>query len=409
MITMDPIESFVQVCGEVGHFTERITGVNLVDAYTGPDELSPLRQKQDSSSQTLFSKLDYLIDNIEDNVDEELRKRYLLGEVDSLIACVRAFSGAPMSYADTVESMFHIPMRGFPEKDIKSWITILEELLERHPGETLHEKVYIFTKDGEVSGNQLRNLIENDLQKRSEEIGMLFMEKIYSKIGFDVEDHGVEYKCVTNKPWSGYNWYKGGFKSVNEFNVESPFNNDTLRSVIYHEYEHHVSNLWREKIYRETGHLELSIVPLHTGRCVISEGTADTARDFLDIESIDERTKIIDALYVLHRMTRINAAILLNSEHRSIEDAVEYLMEYGLRDESSARASLGFIQPKQADGRPNFFAPYVFTYYFGRTDFVYPTYVKAKEEDQLVGFYRTMYLNPYSGSSLTWREAFEWL
>ncbi|MFW9977321.1 MAG: hypothetical protein ACFFEJ_04450 [Candidatus Thorarchaeota archaeon] len=406
---MDPIESFVQICGEVGHFTERITGVNLVDAYMGPEELAPHKQRTDSNAQTLFSKLDYLIDNIEDNIEEDLRRRYLLGEVDSLIAAVRVFSGEPMSYADAVESMFHIPMRGFPEREIQHWIDIVEDLLSNAPGGTLLEKVDLFSKEGEVTGDQLRNLIMNDLQKKSQEVGLLFRDRIYSIMGQSVKDNGVEYKCVLDKPWSGYNWYQGGFKSLNEFNIERPFNRDSLKAVIYHEYEHHVSNLWREQVYLETGNLELSIVPLHTGRCVISEGTADTAKEFLDIGLDDDRTSVIDALYILRRMTSINAAIMLNSENKSIDKAVEYLMEYGLRDEVSARGSIGFIQPRQSDGRPNFFAPYVFTYYFGRTDFVRPTFLKAKKENQLVEFYRTVYLNQYSGSSLTWKEAFEWL
>ncbi len=406
---MDPIESYVRICGEVGHFTERITGVNLVDAYTGPEELAPNLQRKDSDAQMLLSKLDYLIDSIEDNVEHDLRRRYLLGEVDSLIAVVRTFSGEPKSYADTVESMFHIPMRGFPDKEITHWIHVVDDLLSNYQGSTLSEKVDLFQKEGEVTGDHLRNLIMKDLQEKSKEVGQLFNDRIYKLMGVAVQDNGVEYKCVVDKPWSGYNWYQGGFKSLNEFNVDRPFNRDTLLSVIFHEYEHHVSNLWREQIYLETGNLERSIIPLHTGRCVISEGTADTAKDFLEVVTADERSRVTEALYVLRRMTSINAAIMLNSEHKSIEEAIEYLVEYGLRDEMSARGSIAFIQPTQADGRPNFFAPYVFTYYFGRTDFVRPTYLRAKNENQLAEFYRTIYLNQYSGSSLTWKEAFEWL
>ncbi len=406
---MDPIESYVQICGEVGHFTERATGVNMVDAYMGPQELAPERQSKDSNPQTLFSKLDYLIDSIEDNVEDDLRRRYLLGEVDSLIAAVRIFSGESINYHDAVENLFHIPMQGFPRKEVDRWIDIIDDLLSKSPGGSLSEKVDLFSKEGEISGDQLRHLIEDDLQAKSQEIGQLFQDRIFSRMGRVVQDNGVQYKCVTNKPWSGYNWYMGGFKSLNEFNIERPFNRDTLRSVIYHEYEHHASNLWREQIYIDTGNLELSIVPLHTGRCVISEGTADTAKEFLEVEPTDERTQVIDAIYILRRMIGINAAIMLNSEKCSTEDVVEYVMEKGLRDEVSARASMEFIQPKQSDGRPNFFAPYVFTYYFGRTDFVLPTYLKAKEEGQLTEFYRTVYLNQYSGSSLTWKDAFKWL
>jgi len=235
----------------------------------------------------------------------------------------------------------------------------------------------------------------------------MFRESVYSMIGREVTDNGVEYRCVTDQPWGGYNWYQGGFKSLNEFNVDRPFNRDMLAATIYHEYEHHVSNLWREQLYIETGNVELSIVPLHTGRCVVSEGTADTARDFLGVSELDKRTAIYNTLQTLRRMASINAAIMLNSENKTKEETTEYLIERGLREPGSF--NLAFIEPTQDDGRPNFWAPYIFTYFFGRRDFVYPTYQKAVQEEELPKFYQTMYLNPYSGSSLTWKQAFDWL
>lgn len=228
-------------------------------------------------------------------------------------------------------------------------------------------------------------------------------------MGVQVEDNGVVYEAVTDKPWSGYNWYQGGFKSLNQFNVDNTFNTNTIRSVIYHEYEHHVSNLWREKSYLDTGNLELAIVPLHTGRCVISEGTADTAKDFLDVEEENPAARVVNELYKLRRITSINAAIMLNHEGMTEEEAVEYMVEKGYRTQKAAESSVRFIGQTTEHGRKNFWAPYIFTYFIGRQDFVYPTFLKAKEQDVLDDFYKTVYLNPYSGSSLTWDKAFEWL
>jgi hypothetical protein len=404
---MDPFERYVQLCGEIGHYTECITGANLVDAYTGPPELSPERQKKDCDAKTLLHELGELHDQVSEEVEDDLRQQYLLGELDSFWTTMRWLSGVPLLYSDIVEGMFNIPLRGFRESEIDNKLSELEEMLAKYPGDDLPDKVNRFSKQGEVTGDVLRDLIENELQKSANSVGNMFKEKIFALMGRDVTDNGVEYSCVSDKPWGGYNWYLGGFKSLNEFNIDRPFNRDQLSATIYHEYEHHVSNLWREQMYLDTKNVELSIVPMHTGRCVISEGTADTARDFLDVSEIDDRTLIFNALYVLRRMTSINAAIMLNSENKSKEEATEYLIERGLRTKESV--SLAFIQPYQDDGRPNFYAPYVFTYYFGRKDFVQPTYQKAKHEDQLSEFYRTIYMNPYSGSSLTWEQAFDWL
>ncbi|GAI92029.1 unnamed protein product, partial [marine sediment metagenome] len=272
---------------------------------------------------------------------------------------------------------FNIPMRGFHEREITQLLEDLADKLQGYPGGELSEKVQLFTQQGKVSGEELKALIENELQQKAKDVGGLFKERIFSVMGRDVTDNGVEYRCVSDKPWSGYNWYQRGFKSLNEFNIDRSFNKDTLASVIYHEYEHHVSNLWREQMYHDTGNIELSIVPMHTGRCVISEGTADTARDFLGIVEGDERTQIVNTISVLRRITSINAAIMLNAENKTREDAISYMIERGLRDADSAKGSIAFIVPFQSDERPNFYAPYVFTYFFGRTDFVLPTFQKA--------------------------------
>jgi len=409
MIQMDLMEKYVRLCGEIGNYTECTTGVNLVDAYTGPEELSGPRQKKDRDAPSLLHELGILHDRICDEVEDELRQQYLLGEIDSFWTVVRWLSGEPTLYSDVVEGIFNIPLRGFHSREIRQRIDELEDMMRHYSGEIVNQKVDLFQKEGRVSGTELKALIVNDLQSKASDVEVMFKKHVYSYIGREVTDNGVEYRCVNDKPWSGYNWYQKGFKSLNEFNTDHPFNRDSLLSVIYHEYEHHVSNLWREQAFHESGNLELSVVPMHTGRCVISEGTADTAKEFLGVITDDERARISQSIYVIHRMTAINAAIMLNAEKKSIDETAEYLMNDGLRSETGARGSLAFIQPNQKDGRPNFYAPYVFNYYFGRNDFVLPTFLKAKAEDQLSEFYRTVYLNPYSGSSLTWKIAFDWL
>ena len=162
-------------------------------------------------------------------------------------------------------------------------------------------------------------------------------------------------------------------------------------------------------MYRTTGHVELSVVPLHTGRCVISEGTADCARDFLGVKVNDPRAAVTDALYALRRVVSINAALMLNVEGASREEAAGYITEYALREPEEAKASLDFISPTTNSGRANFWAPYVFTYYIGRAEFVLPAWRRAVERDEVRRFFRTLYLNPYSRSSVTWQDAFGWL
>ena len=408
-MSMGVLEKYIQLCGEVGNYTEKITGVSIVDAYFGPTELSPEKQKKNPDVEILIHDLESLTDFIRDNIEDSLKQTCLHGEVSSLIAVINWLNGDISSYSDIVEKIFHIEMKQYPESEIEKRLTQVEEVLTEYPGKALNEKVKQFESEGEVTGNKFRELVEGELQSKANEVGLLFKEKVYSILGTEVTDNGVEYKCVHDKPWAGYNWYQGGYKSINEFNTDVTFNKDSILNVIYHEYEHHVSNLWRERSYIEDGNLDLAIVPLHTGRCVISEGTADTARDFLGVMDASPRMVVVNALYNLRRMTGINAAIMLNKEKKSVDEVVDYLVERGLRKRKSAEQGISFIRPVNKDGKPNIWAPYVFTYNIGRTEFVFPTFQRAMEQDALPEFFKTLYLNPYSGSSVTWNSAFEWL
>ena len=408
-VTMNAAERFVKVCGEVGNYTERLTGVSVVDAYTGPDELHPKKQSKDKAPSDIVQDILQTFDTLRDEVEDPLRIEYMMGELHSLNVVIDWLDGKEMSYAELVEGLFHIPMKKYSEREIDMRLVPLEEAMSDFPGDDLREKLQRFNKEGAVTGEALQNLLESDLQKRSTEIGQEFRNKVYSVMGASVPDNGVQYEAVRNEPWGGYNWYLGEFKSLNQFNIDRTFNRDSLQATMYHEYEHHVSNLWREKAYLNSRNLELSIVPLHTGRCVISEGTADTAKDFLGISEDDPRILVLNAMAPLRRMTQINAAILLNDEDKTIEEVVDYLSTRGWRTRESAEASIPFIAPTTNDGKVNLFAPYIFTYFIGRTRFVHPTFLKAVEQDVVPEFFRTVYMNPYSGSSVTWNKAFDWM
>ncbi len=403
---MDAGERFVRVCGEVGNFTARRTGVSIVDAYFGEPDLAPAMLNRDKNADTLLSELGVTIDSVGE-LQEPLRRDYLVGETRSLEAVVRWINGENTEFLDLVQRLFNIRARLFTEREVEEAVYTVEESTNRLSEGTLSERIDRLLREGEISGDELKRMIEVDLQQKTNQVTQLFRERIYSQIGESVTDNGVMYQTVKHQPWSGYNYFQGNFRSINKFNLDRPMNRESLLSVVYHEYEHHVHNLWREKHYREKGYVELSVIPLHTGWSVISEGCADTAREFLGIAEESPRVKALDSLYHLRRMVSINTAILLNQDMCSTEEAVDYMHQKGLYTRECARAALSFITPTTTEGRPNIWAPYVFTYLFGRRDFVLPTYKRAVHKGRLREFYRTLYMNPFSGSSVTWATAFK--
>ena len=86
----------------------------------------------------------------------------------------------------------------------------------------------------------------------------------------------VEY--VNNKPWSGYNWYKGNCFSVIQVNTDLPIFIDRAVDLACHEgYPgHHVYNMLMEKnLFRERGWMEFSVYPLFSPQSLIAEGSAN--------------------------------------------------------------------------------------------------------------------------------------
>ena len=94
------------------------------------------------------------------------------------------------------------------------------------------------------------------------------------------ESFVLEY--VNNKPWSGYNWYKGNYQSVIQINLDLPILIDRAIDLACHEgYPgHHVYNMLLEKnLYRDKGWVEISLYPLYSPQSLIAEGSANYGID----------------------------------------------------------------------------------------------------------------------------------
>jgi hypothetical protein len=94
------------------------------------------------------------------------------------------------------------------------------------------------------------------------------------------ESFVVEY--VKDKPWSGYNWYKGDYHSVIQVNTSLPIYIDRAVDLACHEgYPgHHVHNALLEKsLVRDRGWVEFSVYPLFSPQSLIAEGSANYGID----------------------------------------------------------------------------------------------------------------------------------
>ena len=90
------------------------------------------------------------------------------------------------------------------------------------------------------------------------------------------ESFTIEY--VTDKSWSGYNWYQGNYRSLIQINTDLPIYIDRAIDLACHEgYPgHHVYNVLLEQhLVRGRGWQEFTVYPLFSPQSLIAEGTAN--------------------------------------------------------------------------------------------------------------------------------------
>ena len=398
-------EDYLRLLGQIGNFTKEVTGVSIIDAYFGPENLSPEKAKRRLTPEKLLMNLDVLIGEARE-IDDELRRIAITSDLESLKVVVKWLSGENIPYIRLVEGIFGIIPRKFGQNKVRKAQQIVEDACATFSGSDVSEKVLKWREESKISGEALKKMVDTVIVERTQEITGLFEKRIFVHFPTKVENKGVVYKTVTDEPWGAYNYYQGNYTSINVFNIDRPFNRYGLIWTLCHEYEHHVANLFTEKYYRENKALDLAAVLLNTKRCIISEGTADCARDFLGLQLGEEYGEFIESLGNLGRMIGLNVAYMLNVENVDDETAAEYMASEGFLPIEEARKGIRFSKPSTPDGKPNFFKPYIYTYFFGRRDYVSPIFQKARKKGKIKEFFQNLYLNPYSRSSATWKIAF---
>lgn len=169
---------------------------------------------------------------------------------------------------------------------------------------------------------------------------------------------------VTGKPWSGYNYYKGNYKSLIQINTDLPIRISRAVDLGCHEgYPgHHVLNLMIEqKLVRQRGWREFEVNPLYSPQSVISEGSANYGIDlaFPEEERLKfERDKLFPlagldpaqarAYFDLQKATealsgaRLTIAKLYLDGEIDRTRAIELTQKYLLLSPARAEQSVGF-------------------------------------------------------------------
>jgi len=196
-----------------------------------------------------------------------LRRDYLRRQLEALRARVRMLQGARLTFDEESQALYDAVAPVHPESFFEATLRELDRLL---PGEgTPGERYEAFRKNFVIPRDRLTRVFDRAIAEcRTRTLAHVALPPS--------EAFTVEY--VTNKPWSGYNWYQGNYRSVIQVNTDLPIYIDRALDLACHEgYPgHHVYNaLLEQHLVRDRGWVEFSVYALFSPQSLIAEGTAN--------------------------------------------------------------------------------------------------------------------------------------
>jgi hypothetical protein len=330
---------------------------DYVDAYYGPPGWKKQEKKPlDAIARDATRLLDQLT-KIPKPTDEmeQLRCRYLTKQLSALQARVRMLNGAHLKFDEESQALYDAVAPSFPDAHFQEILARLEPKL---PGDgPLLQRYEKWRQAFVIPKDKLDTVFQLAIKACRERT------LAHIKLPSD-ENFSVEY--VTNKPWGGYNWYRGNYHSVIQVNTDLPVYIDRAIDLAAHEgYPgHHVYNALLEKnLVRDRGWVEFSVYALFSPQSLIAEGTANFGREVvftkperlefekkvlwpaagIDPSRVEEFYEVQDLVKKLGYATNEAARRYLNGDI-NVEAAAAWLQKYALMDEKRAKQSTKFIE-----------------------------------------------------------------
>jgi hypothetical protein len=337
---------------------------DYVDAFYGPAEWKTQAEKEKKSLNAIGAEAAELSATLAKPPDTatsgdemlKLRREYLQKQVAALAARVRMLKGEKLKFDDESRALYDAVAPTFPDSHFDQIIAQLEATI---PGKgPLWERYEMWRKPFVIPKEKLDTVFQLAIREcRARTLAHVVLPPN--------ESFTVEY--VTNKPWGGYNWYKGNFHSVIQVNTDLPIFIDRAVDLAAHEgYPgHHVYNSLLEKnLVRDRGWMEFSVYALFSPQSLIAEGTANFGRDVafptktermkfekevlfpaagIDASRADEYYAVQDLMKDLSYAGNEAARRLINGE---IDEnaAVQWLQKYAVMEPARAQQRVKFIQ-----------------------------------------------------------------
>jgi len=347
---------------------------DFVDAYYGPDSLKP-KEITDKTfpRDSLLANINSLMNDVklvaDANTDSnKIRANWIYNQLLAFNRRVRIDAGEYRSFDEESRELFGVAAPSYAEEFFKADIDKLDSLL---PGKgNVNDRFQKLANKFIIPKDKLDAVMKAAIAEARKRT--LAHYKLPAGENFTLE-------FVTNKPWNGYNWYKGKYQSVIQINTDLKIFIDRAIDVGSHESYpgHHVYNTMLEQnLYHNRGWVEISLYPLFSPQSLIAEGSANYGVELafpgndkvtfaknvllplagLDTTGADMYFK---ALVIKGRLNyaRNEAARGLINDTMSESKARSYLKKYCLMNDETADKSISFIKKNRS---------YVINYNYGQ-------------------------------------------
>ncbi|MGY1914600.1 DUF885 domain-containing protein [Blastococcus sp. SYSU DS0973] len=324
----------------------------FVDAYTGDpriraqvqDEPAPTPQQLRDRARELLRHLD--IAGLPDD-----RADFLRGQLTGLECSARKMSGEPVGFVEEVRSYFQVDVELGDDAAYAGAHAELDALL---PGDgSLAERYAAHRRREECPPDRLETAVQA--------LSSALRDRVRGQYGLP-EIETVRYEVVTDKPWSGFNYYEGGYRSRVAINADLPHRLSQLPHLVAHESYpgHHTEHCRKETgLVERSGRLEHTVFLVNTPECLMAEGLADlgvpaaigedwgawSAEILGDLGLRFDGVlaeRIAAAAAPLNRV-RQDAAVLLHDRGADADEVSAYLQRWALVSPERARQQIRFL------------------------------------------------------------------
>ncbi|MEV5651453.1 DUF885 domain-containing protein [Nocardia sp. NPDC052254] len=323
----------------------------FVDAYTGDPALRRAMESAPAPQpRELADRAARLRKELPEAGLSEQRTEFLAAHLRALECSGRKFAGDDISFIAEVRAYFDVDIELGDVDEYQDAHRQLDEVLAGDGA--LLERMTAHRKADEIPPERLTECV----QAFSGALRELVRER------YPLPDHEqVEYEIVGDKPWSGFNYYLGNYRSRVAINSDLKQHMANLPALIAHEAYpgHHTEHCRKEAGLVAAGQDEQTLFLVNTPQCLMAEGLADLALKSivgpdwgiwaqqiyadLGLRFDGERAQRLSIASAKLLGVRQDAALLLHDRGREADEVAGFLQRWSLSTPERARQSLRFL------------------------------------------------------------------